>query len=112
MDKQLENFKKHPAYQYAYDVANEKIPANIYILKVCQDFIEELDKSDSKYYFDFDLVEGITQILDCIIVPSGFKAGHSAKEVLAGFQWFFIINALCWKMSEDHEKRRYEKVLC
>lgn len=109
MNEQLEIFKKHPAYQYAYDVANEKIPANIYILKVCQDFIEELDKSESKYYFDFDLVEGITQILDCIIVPSGFKAGHSAKEVLAGFQWFFIINALCWKMSDDHEKRRYEK---
>jgi len=47
LNEQLKNFKKHPAYQYAYDVANEKIPANIYILKVCQDFIEELDKSES-----------------------------------------------------------------
>lgn len=109
MSEELENFKKHPAYKYAYDVTNKKFPANELITKVCSDFLDELENPDSEFFFDYNLVEGIDGILGMIIVPSGFKAGHPAREVLAGFQWFFILNALCWKMKNDHEKRRYEK---
>lgn len=109
MSEELENFKEHPAYKYAYDVVNKKFPANELITKVCSDFLDELENPDSEYFFDYNLVEGIDGILGMIIVPSGFKAGHPAREILAGFQWFFILNALCWKMKNDHEKRRYEK---
>ena len=33
----------------------------------------------------------------------------TAYETLSGFQWFFIINALCWKHKDNMKKRRYEK---
>jgi len=104
-----EEFKNHPAYQYALGVVNEDYPTNVYIKKVAKDFIGELNNPDSKYFFDYDLVEDIDLLLGLIIVPSGVAAGKKVNEMLAGFQWFFILNALAWKMADDHEKRRYEK---
>lgn len=104
-----ERFKNHPAYVYAEGVVNEDFPTNVYIKKVANDFLKELDNPDSKYFFDYDLAEDIDALLGLIIVPSGVAVGKKVNEMLAGFQWFFILNALAWKMAEDHEKRRYEK---
>jgi len=42
-------------------------------------------------------------------MPNGIKVGKPIGDCLAGFQWFFIINALCWKEKDNHDKRRYEK---
>lgn len=103
------SFKNHPAYLYAKGVVEEDFPADIYIKKVATDFLNELEKEDSKYFFDYDFVEDIDSLLGLIIVPSGVAAGKKVNEMLAGFQWFFILNALAWKMADDHEKRRYEK---
>lgn len=104
-----ESFKEHPAYLYALGVVNEEFPANVYITKVAKDFLEELENDNSKYYFDYDLVDYIDELLGFLIVPSGIAAGKQVNKMLAGFQWFFILNALAWKMADDHEKRRYEK---
>lgn len=109
MNDNLENFKKHPAYKYAVDVVNEVIPANVYIKKACQNFINDLEEENSDYYFDYNFVNGITKFLDNMIVPNGSRAGEKCSKVLAGFQWFFILNSLCWKMADNHQKRRYEK---
>ena len=40
---------------------------------------------------------------------AGLKVGISAYEALAGFQWFFLVNALCWYHKDNPIKRRYEK---
>lgn len=108
----LQSFKEHPAYLYAEKIISNETPANELIKIVAQDFIDELEKGErgeSDYFFDYNLVNGIDDILQLVIVPSGFAAGKPAGDVLAGFQWFFILNALAWKMADNHEKRRYEK---
>lgn len=108
MIKDLEDFKKHPAYLYAQGVVNEDFPTGHYIRKVCESFLEELENEDSEYYFDLNMVNGITAICGLIIVPSGVAAGKPVSEMLAGFQWFFLLNVLCWVMKDNHAKRRYE----
>ena len=40
---------------------------------------------------------------------SDVKVGQSVGGSLAVFQWFFIINALCLKEKDNHDKRQYEK---
>lgn len=107
--RNLEDFKKHDAYIYALNVTNNKIPVNKYVHMVCQEFIDELDNEDSEYYFDINSVNKISMMTQFINMPSGMKVGQTVGDSLAQFQWFFIVNALCWKMKDDHEKRRYEK---
>lgn len=110
--KTLDDFKNHPAYKYAVGASDGSIVVNKSVQKVCQSFIDELEKADigeSKYYFDFDFFNKICMMCNFINIPSGLKVGQPIGESLAGFQWFFIANSLAWKMSDNHEKRRYEK---
>lgn len=107
--EQLKNFKQHKAYKYALDVSNGKIPANEYIVIACNQFLEEINDPDSKYYFDFKMVKKIDMMSRFIMMPSGLSVGKPIGDSLVGFQWFFVVNALCWKMANNHDKRRYEK---
>lgn len=111
MNEKIE-FMKHPAYQYAIDVVEEKFPANEDIKMVCQNFLDDIDRNDSddfKYWFDYKFVKVITGMCKLINMASGIKAGTPVHDSLAPFQWFFILNALCWKHRDDHQKRRYEQ---
>lgn len=103
------NIRDHKAYQYAVSVANGDTPTGKYIIKECKKFLQELDNPDSKFFIDEDEVEKITNLTKLINMASGPAAGKSAHDALAGFQWYFIINALCWKHKSNTEKRRYEK---
>lgn len=105
---------KHPAYQYAIDVLNDEFPVNKYIKKTCSDFLDYMDRQDDddfEYFFDYDFANLVTEMTKLINMASGTKAGESVHSSLAGFQWFFIINVLCWKYKENLEKRRYEKAV-
>lgn len=104
--------EKHPAYKYAIDVVNGDIPSNKYIIKTCQHFLDDLKKQKDdgfKYILDMNNVMLITEVTKLINMASGLKVGATAHDSLVGFQWFFLINALCWKEKSDLEKRRYEK---
>jgi len=106
----LETFQNHPAYKYAKDVVNKDIVANVDITMTCEKFKKDVDaKDDCDYYFDYNMVNKITAISKYVIMPKGPKAGLPIGDCLAGFQWFFLINALCWKEKNNHAKRRYEK---
>lgn len=106
----LETFQNHPAYKYAKDVVNKDIVANVDITMTCEKFKKDVDaKDDCDYYFDYNMVNKITAISKYVIMPKGPKAGMPIGDCLAGFQWFFLINALCWKEKNNHAKRRYEK---
>lgn len=106
----LEGFREHPAYQYAYGVSNGDIIANKDIKIVCDKFIQDIEHpEDNDYFFDFKFADKITEMTKLIKMPSGVAAGKLARTELKGFQWFFFMNALVWKMKSDHEKRRYEK---
>lgn len=113
-NKDLEEFKKHPAYIYAYDAAtDEDFPVNKDVRKVCSDFINELELSEKDesfpYIFDFRFAKIATGMTKLINMATGIKAGTPVHDALAGFQWFFIIAMLCWKHRDDIERRRYQK---
>jgi len=101
--------KRHPAYQYAVQVTEEEVIAGKYVKKTCQTFLEELYNPDSKYFLDEDDLKKITRLTKLINMASGLKAGTPTHDALGYFQWFFIVNALCWKHKSNPEKRRFEK---
>lgn len=113
--KGLEDFKSHKAYQYALSVRNNEFPVGKYVKKVTEQFLDDLDRSENdgnfEYVFDYRLADRIDGMTKLIIAPSGVTAGMSVNEMLAGFQWFFIMVSMGWKQREDIEKRRYEKNL-
>lgn len=103
------DIKSHKAYQYALDVVAGKIITGKYIKKQCKKFLEDLEDPDCKFFIDEEEMEKITNLSKLINMASGPAAGKPAHDSLAGFQWFFIINALCWKHKDNPEKRRYER---
>lgn len=108
------NIKEHKAYQYALDVTEGKIITGKYIKKECHKFIADVEKwlsndPECRYVIDEAEVNKITMLTKLINMASGPAAGKTAHDALAGFQWYFIINALCWKHKDNIEKRRYEK---
>ena len=106
----IELLKTHKAYKYAQDVVNGTILAGKYIRKACENFINDINNNEEcKYFLDTNELIKITNLTKLINMASGLKVGLSAFKALAGFQWFFLINALCWKYKDNQEKRRYEK---
>lgn len=103
------SFKEHQAYKYAVDVCEGNIIAGKYIKKVCQNFLDDVNNEDCKYIIDYNSVIVITGLTKLINMATGLCVGKPAYETLSGFQWFFIINALCWKHKDNMKKRRYEK---
>ncbi|PHD69874.1 terminase large subunit [Bacillus toyonensis] len=99
----------HKSYQYAKDVVDGKIVSAKYIKKACKNFIDDIQDHNCKYFIDEDLLKLIENITKLINMPTGLRVGVSSYEALAGFQWFFIVNALCWKHKDKPTKRRYEK---
>lgn len=104
-----ESFKEHPAYKYAVDVCQGNIITGKYIKKVCKRFLEDIEDEKCKYIIDYNSVIVITGLTKLINMATGLCVGKPAYETLSGFQWFFIINALCWKHKDNMKKRRYEK---
>lgn len=98
----------HPSYKYAIDVVNGDAIAGEYVVKQCQQFLDDFNNPNSKYFIDVEEMIKITNLLKLINMATGLKAGTSAYDALAGFQWFFIINILCIKHKSDPSKRRYE----
>lgn len=101
--------ESHAAFQYAVSVAERQIIAGEYVIKACEQFLDEYKNPDSKYFIDEDELKKITNLTKIINMASGLKAGTPTHEALGGFQWFFLVNALVWKYKETPEKRRFEK---
>lgn len=107
-----ESFKDHPSYKYAIDVTENKFPTNKDIKIICETFLEDLTKEEDenfKFFFDYNLAKKITMLTGLINMASGIRQGQPVKDSLAPFQWFFIMNVLCWKYKDEPEKRRYEQ---
>lgn len=100
---------EHPSYQYALSVVNDEIISGKYIKKECQKFLEDIENDDSPYYLDVDTMEMIDDLTSLMNMADGMNIGISVRDSLADFQWYFIINSLCWKHKNNPEKRRYEK---
>ena len=106
----LQKIREHKAYKYAKAVSNNEIIAGKYVKIACEKFLNDVDNNDdSKYFLDTDELTKITNLTKLINMATGLKVGVSCFEALAGFQWFFLVNALCWKHKDNPKKRRYEK---
>ncbi|GAB6612864.1 MULTISPECIES: terminase large subunit [Bacillus] len=103
------NILDHKSYQYAKDVVDGKIVSAKYIKKACQNFIDDIQDHNCKYFIDEEKLSLITNLTKLINMADGLRVGQSAYESLVGFQWFFLVNALCWYHKDNKEKRRYEK---
>lgn len=101
--------EEHAAYQYAVQVTEGEVIAGKYVIKTCQEFLDEYHNPDSKYFLDEADLKKITNLTKLINMATGLKAGTPVHDSLGGFQWFFLANALCWKHKDNPEKRRFEK---
>ena len=92
------------ACKYAlWCVEKENDKVGKYVKKQCKEFLKIINGNyGDKYYVDMEQVDYISTLMTCInIMPK-----KDAYNNLVGFQWFFIINALCVKRKDG--KRRYE----
>lgn len=101
--------KEHPAYQYATQVTNGEIIAGKYIKKACAKFLADVHNPKCEYFIDEDELKKIVGLTKLINMATGLMVGKPTYEALAPFQWFFLVNALCWKYKNNPIKRRYEK---
>lgn len=104
-----EEILNHKAYKYAVDVCEGKFVVGRYIKKQCKKFLEDLENENCPYFLDVKEMKVVTNLTKLVNMATGLKVGISAYDALADFQWFFIINALCWRYKNRPEKRRYEK---
>ena len=111
--RNLEEFKQHKSYQYALSVRNGEIPVGKYVKKVTEQFLDDMERSETddtfEFVFDYRLAGKIDTMTGLMKAPSGIVAGTPINEMLAPFQWFFIMVSMGWKHKDDIEKRRYEK---
>ena len=103
------DIKEHKAYRYALRVVNKEEIAGKYVIKACQKFLDDIDNPDCKYFIKESELKLITNLTKLINMATGLKVGMPAHDALAGFQWFFLVNALCWYHKDNPKKRRYEK---
>ena len=104
-----EYLKSHPVYKYVQRVVDNELITDEEMKIVCNDFLKEVNNPNSKYFFDEKLLKKITQLFGLINMPDGSARDKPVSESLAGFQWFFVANTLCWKMANNHDLRRYHK---
>ena len=110
MKSDIDVIKAHKSYLYAQDVVNDRVISGKYIKIACQKFLDDVHNPDEcKYFLDTNDLVKITNLTKLINMATGLKVGTPAHDALAGFQWFFLVNALCWKHKDNPIKRRYEK---
>ena len=98
----LDIIMQHKAYKYARDVVDEKIIAGKYIKIACKNFIRDVENNeDCKYFLDVHDLQLMTNLTKLINMATGIKVGVCSHDALAGFQWFFLVNALCWKHKDN-----------
>ena len=103
--------KKHPAYQYAMDVAKGNINVPKYVKLQVKEFLNIANNKDRQYIIDDNKVRTIGELLKLLIMPKGLKANITVYDAMAGFQWFFITAILCTVERNNKDKRRYENAI-
>lgn len=94
--------------EYAEAAASGKINAPKYVKKQCRIYLDVIDGKSEKYCIDEHKRVQIIELTKLLIVPRGLSAGKTVYEVLAGFQWLFILAVLTVVYRDDMSHRRYE----
>lgn len=105
-----DNVKK--AIKYAKDVIAGKIPACRFIVKNCQQFIDDLEKQSAvkfPYYFDEVKAEKACKFIQYLPHTKGEWASKRQNITLEPWQLFIIANTFGWLRKSDN-LRRYREV--
>ncbi len=102
---------KHPAVNYAEEVAEERIRAPKYVKIQCREFLSIFRGESEIYCIDTKLLKKIYVILKLLKMAKGPKAGQSIYKSLAGYQWLLITAVIGTVYREDKRKRRYQTAL-
>lgn len=108
-DYELKYIKSHTIYKYAEEVVECRIDAPKYIKKQCESFLMDIGNTECPYFLDINQMKLIESITKLLVMATGLRSNENMFNVLVDFQWFFIMNILCWKEKEDKERRRYHK---
>lgn len=102
---------KHPAVNYAEEVAEERIRAPKYVKIQCRKFLLIFRGESEIYCINTKLLKKIYVILKLLKMAKGPKAGQSIYKSLAGYQWLLITAVIGTVYREDKRKRRYQTAL-
>lgn len=102
---------KHPAVNYAEEVAEERIRAPKYVKIQCREFLSIFRGESEIYCINTKLLKKIYVILKLLKMAKGPKAGQSIYKSLAGYQWLLITAVIGTVYREDKRKRRYQTAL-
>lgn len=95
------------AYRYAEKIVSGEILAGKYVIKACQNFIDDIKKSveDEDYPWEFriEILEVLIEFSRMFKFPDGIKQGQPID--LALFQEFILANLFCWKHKKDGYNR-------
>lgn len=94
--------------EYAEAAAAGKINVPRYVRKQCRLYLDILEDKNGKYCIDEEKRYQIIELTRLLIVPRGLSAGKTVYEVLAPFQWLFILAVLTVVYRDDMSHRRYE----
>lgn len=92
-------------------VAESKINAPKFVKLQIKEFLSIANNKDSRYKIDENKVRTIGELLKLLIMPKGLKANATVYDVMAGFQWLFIIAIMCTVERDNPDKRRYENAI-
>lgn len=96
--------------EWAKQVLRGEFKANKYVILECARYVKRMDdeyvddKEGSYYYFDFDEVEYIYDLLSLINYSTGFYTGEPIIDHIAGFQAMILENLFGW-INIDNGKR-------
>ena len=105
-----DNVKK--AIKYAKDVIAGKISACRFIVKTCQQFIDDLEKQSAvkfPYYFDEVKAEKACKFIQYLPHTKGEWASKRQNITLEPWQLFIVANTFGWHRKSDN-LRRYREV--
>lgn len=97
--------------EYAKNVIDKKINAPKYVRVQCADYLFIVNGLNDKYCIDTKKRRQIIELTKLLIVPRGLSARKTVFEVLAGFQWLFMLAVLTVVYRNEAEKRRYETAI-
>lgn len=98
------------AAKYAKEVLAGEIVANKWIKLACQRHFDDLENSDSPYYFDPKKAERVAKFIQLLPHTKGKWAAVKQNLSLEPWQLFAICMPFGW-LKKDTKKRRYNKIL-
>lgn len=79
-----------------------------YVRKQMETWMAICDGKDETYYVSERKMKQVYDILHCLRMPKGLRAGESLFECTTGYQWLFYIATLCTVRRDNPSKRKYE----